>query len=736
MKIKQFLFAFFLLGLFFGVPTVKAQEPVERSTEIVKVGSKEYYMHHVKAGQTLYGIAKAYQVPVAEIEHLNPEVKDGLKVGYVIGIPVIDGQIPPVEPENQTEIQEAEPVEEPVQDPEIESVIIESTEEPVQVESVEEPAIEPVEEPANTPIVMKAGSHYVVQEGEDLYDIAKKFGIDVADFKAVNPGLTNYPSAGVTILVPDIQNESDYIAHKVEHAERTTALMKRWKVNESDFRVMNVSVGAHVFKNQVVLIPIDPVQIIVESNGAVLEEEGEEGNTEISIVEEMPEEPFMDEFSGEMPECKASPENARKRYNVALMVPLYLFDIDNLDASSTKASKSLKSRSMLFLQFYEGFMMAVDALEKEGLKLDLTVIDVTENTYTAEQAVSQIENKHFDMIVGPFFWKSFAIVEEYAKSKGIIVVNPLSNRESVIEGNPNVVKVKPGDVGQILTLSNLVKNYYNTSNVFIVSKEEAADTAYLTQLEHHLNLAVNSEVAVSGDEFLHFARNESERLEMGSKLVSTVDVEGQVYSVKDFQTGATDMVVLSNSVKRYSYGDIGNVTSQLSGVRNNLIIAYGDDNVFATQILNTLTKSADRFPITLVCAPDWSRFEKLLVDNLLKMNAIYVNDYFVDYKSDAAKRFVLRFRGKYLCEPQNYAFEGYDVGMYFLSALMRYGDNMMECLHCHHVPLLHTDYRFYYRNYLKSGQEEGKENLYWSIYQYDKNDIELKPIDPFKQKAK
>ena len=41
-------------------------------------------------------------------------------------------------------------------------------------------------------------------------------------------------------------------------------------------------------------------------------------------------------------------------------------------------------------------------------------------------------------------------IEEYAKAHNIVVVNPLSTRESVIVDNPNVVKVKPGEVGQIL----------------------------------------------------------------------------------------------------------------------------------------------------------------------------------------------------------------------------------------------------------------------------------------------
>ena len=80
------------------------------------------------------------------------------------------------------------------------------------------------------------GGYYVVEKGEDLYDIAKKFGIDLSDFKENNPGLDNYPVAGTKIMVPNIVNEQDYIIHKVEYNERATSMLKRWKVKEKDFR--------------------------------------------------------------------------------------------------------------------------------------------------------------------------------------------------------------------------------------------------------------------------------------------------------------------------------------------------------------------------------------------------------------------------------------------------------------------------------------------------------------------
>ena len=709
---------------------------IKRSTEIMKIGNVEYYMHCVEQGQTLYAISKEYDVPVSEIERINPEVKKGLKAGSVIGIPVLKGPEPEpiiepkpiIEPEPEPIIEpEPEPIIEPEPEPIIEpepEPIIEPEPEPI-IEPEPEPVIEPEPEPIVEPepelVIVKVGGQYTVQKGEDLYDIAKKFGIDLADFKAINPNLTNTPKAGTVIKVPDIVNQNDYIMHKVESNERLSSLLKRWKVDESEFRDKNVSVGSYVFVNQFVLIPIDPVLAEKETPAfppELDEEEPEQPQDEpVATVED--EEPYV------RPDCNVSAENAKRRYKVALMIPLYLQDLDNLYVSKENLARAQKSRALSFLQYYEGFMMAVDKLTKQhGLKLDLTVIDVTDNVSTAHSALAKIEKKDLDMIIGPFFGKSFAIVEEYAKEHGIIMVNPLSTRESVVEGNDNVVKIKPSMNGQILGITSLVKNHYPNANVFIISREKDEDTLFLNHLENQLNLAVNEEVKVSNEDFLQYAKDESERMEMGEKMVSTINVEGQVYSIKDLQDGKSDGVVLQNTVKRGRTA--GSIMSGLSGVRDNVIVVYGNDNVFATQTLNGLKRAAGRCRITLVATPDWTRFEKLLVDNLLKMNAIYVTDHFVDYNDKEVKRFVLQFRRTYSCEPKEYAFEGYDVAWYFLNALMRYGTDMLGCLPYYDTPLLHTHFYF-----MDKGRHNGLENQYWNMYQYDKESIELKPIDPF-----
>jgi len=312
MKKRLLFFIFVLFGVLFA-GSLKAQDVIKRSTDITKIGGKEYYMHLVKAGQTLYGISKAYNVTIEELEMLNPEVKNGLKAGHILGIPVrpvaepqAEEPKPVVEEPIPEPVPEPEPVvvvPEPTPVPEPEPVVVEPEPkpepepepQPVAVEPVPEPepvAVEPEPEPMPEPepvvvepipdpepvvvepepelIVQEPvfeetvidhktffdGSGRVVQQGEDLYDIAKEYGIDIADFKVANPGLSDEPAAGTRIVVPNIVNENDYIVHQCERNERVASLLKRWKVDESVFRAKNVSVGSHVFSNQVVLISI------------------------------------------------------------------------------------------------------------------------------------------------------------------------------------------------------------------------------------------------------------------------------------------------------------------------------------------------------------------------------------------------------------------------------------------------------------------------------------------------
>jgi LysM repeat protein len=54
--------------------------------------SQNLLMHKVESKETLYGISKKYDVSLEQLNELNPELKEGLKVGQDLKIPVKNGQ--------------------------------------------------------------------------------------------------------------------------------------------------------------------------------------------------------------------------------------------------------------------------------------------------------------------------------------------------------------------------------------------------------------------------------------------------------------------------------------------------------------------------------------------------------------------------------------------------------------------------------------------------------------------
>src|SRR5665213_255056 len=75
------------LSLFFVTPAFAQKGEIKKSTKIETVDGKKYYDHTVEKGQTLYAIAKAYNVSVNDILLENPDALNGIKPGQVLKIP-------------------------------------------------------------------------------------------------------------------------------------------------------------------------------------------------------------------------------------------------------------------------------------------------------------------------------------------------------------------------------------------------------------------------------------------------------------------------------------------------------------------------------------------------------------------------------------------------------------------------------------------------------------------------
>ncbi len=70
--------------------TAVAQRPNVKSSEIVQVDGAYYYLHKVEKGETLSSLSRLYEVAIRYIEVYNPSVREGLQAGRTIKIPCKD----------------------------------------------------------------------------------------------------------------------------------------------------------------------------------------------------------------------------------------------------------------------------------------------------------------------------------------------------------------------------------------------------------------------------------------------------------------------------------------------------------------------------------------------------------------------------------------------------------------------------------------------------------------------
>ena len=296
-------------------------------------------------------------------------------------------------------------------------------------------------------------------------------------------------------------------------------------------------------------------------------------------------------------------------------------------------------------------------------------------------------------------------------------MNPVTPRTDVIENHPNVIKVKPSIEAQLMPLDSLIKNYYHSNSIFIIRQDRYSDTAIINKITEIASRNIDSCSYVDNRHIVNTIKAHQKRwkylkVEYAESDYLTDNISLDVDSLRRIINDSTafrNMVVNIN----YKRDSLNPVTDYASSMRNNLFIVYGNDKVFANEIVNKVTKLIEHYPITVIMLPEWSKFTGLFNDNLMKMHAIYFDDKYLDYQNIRVESFICKFRNRYETEPNDYAYQGFDIGWYFLNALDLFGDEMINYLDDYDIPLLQT--RFHLQ---RKSEESGYENMFWNVYQF------------------
>lgn len=779
-KIKS-VFHVLTLSLLFGLlPSIVFGQQwglVEKSNQTKQIGNQFYYLHTIAKGNTLYSLAKTYEVSIDDIRAANPELNKELKLGEVILIPVIDkvntaknntlsydnffyhvvkqgetlNSISKIYGVNVADIVNANNLQQSnistgfylkIPEIDIKNNDFAQKTEPQDKKDTQSKYFEHIVQPKETlysiakrygigletlkyinnfsgssiypgqkvliPSVLKdwqskESKNYIihkVQAKEGLYGIARKYGVTIDQIFTLNPGINENLSIGQELKISRQSNEKGYIEHRVtDRKEKLADIADEYDVSLRNLKELNPDAPSKIRRGETVYIPVDftdkPQEIIV------VDLPKEEENIPI--------------------EPKHYTQNKRHVFDVALMLPLYLTEVDSMLSLQPQelAANKQNMNAFRFLEFYEGAQIAVDSLRALGMQVNFHVYDVTDNDKETALMLQDRALSKMDLIISLLFSRSFTLVSNFSRKNHIPLVNALSKRGQIVYENPYVFKISPKPEAMYNSIANFVGNKMSDYNIIIVRNNPY-------QLSNEYNLIsslLRDKVSPKAPLPNALVLQKINRYMEGKKETFLGTLKRELVK-NDFSIGLDDIMNrpfdttwVNNPIKTvvYSKDSLGGIMRNASLFRNNLIIALGSEEVFSIELFTKLNFVRDSLNIDVIGLPDWHNFMKLDVDYSQPFSLRVLSEDFVDYNSADVNRFIYKFQRAYHKVPEidNYSFLGYDATFYFLHALFRYGDDMLQNISDFQIPLLQNQLKF------EKQHVGGFENTYWNLYRQE-----------------
>lgn len=316
--------------------------------------------------------------------------------------------------------------------------------------------------------------------------------------------------------------------------------------------------------------------------------------------------------------------------HVGLFLPLSLSRINDIDVwKVAQGDEKIPDETKTGIEFYEGMKMAFDSLRKQGFKGFLHVYDTNLDSAGFAKLMKKSELKEMDLLIGPLYGKRFETVLKFAKENNIHIVSPTIQGNNMLMGNMNVSKVTPSYVTQTEELAKYVASNYAGQNIIVFNSASTKDKPYLNT----------------------------------------------------FKKTANSLLQKSNSdtVKEVTFSTLKNFIVK---AKPNIVVIPSTNQPFVIEAVNKLflSQHENKDSIIVFGMSNFQDMEGLDFGYLNSLHATVTSYSFVDYTNPQTKKFILNYRNEYKTEPTQYVFSGFDVGIFYFSALKKYGSAMQKKL--------------------------------------------------------
>ncbi|HIZ26305.1 LysM peptidoglycan-binding domain-containing protein [Barnesiella sp. An55] len=561
--------------------------PTNKTIAGQKAGSgiESTFEHTIVRGESLYSISKMYKVTIQSIIDLNPGSERGIKAGATLKIPQRYKKTASKEKPKTSKTT-------PTQSPQA---------------TTAQKSTQPVTD--NQPAVAAddSGSEYVfhtIGEGETLFSISKKYEIDIETILKLNPGISpNHLRKGSVIrLTPNtkemnvtIQPTQLYTEYKVRKKETLYSISKKFGTTVEEIKNCNPNIKK-IKQGDIIYIPAG-----IEYN--TMTAENPITSAEINNIYN-----------------KLYKSDKKGVINVAVILPFML----SQERPDMKAS--------LYTEYYQGFLMAVDSLKRQGASINVYAYDSEESDATVQHILAEPQMKEMDLIIAPDNDNHIKMIADFGLINDINVVNTFSLKNEEVTHNAKVFQTNiPHSYLYAEAIDRFIRYLGNRKVVFLSYSTEVNDKKdFITSLKEELSRARIPYSEIQFDNDLNLLNQDS------------------------ILNGQSGIVFVPTSAKKKMLSLIINPIETLKERREDLDIALFGYPEWLTQVPEYLNE-----------------FYKL---NTYLYSRFYANPFDEDTKS-FHKRFLYWYNKDLINASPQYAFLGFDTGIYFLTSIRAYGKN-------------------------------------------------------------
>ena len=565
------------------------------------IGETEFYCYKVTAKETIYGISNKLNITQEDLMKYNPSIADGLKKDYVLLIPVslINAQ--------------------------------------------------------NNGGNIQAGAStitHIVQKGQTLYGISKIYNVSQDDIIALNPEVSKGLKTGTSILIPQpVQDQEDsLIYHTIRKGDTLYNISKKYNTTIENILALNPGVSPTTFKiDEVIKIQLNAQKEEVKVSTTFEPYVAQDGDNFKKIAKNN---------NVNIDDLKASNPNIDKvKPGKTIQIPVISSDTDVVDyveefSDSTRIielydsihnvnagdtvkialllpymldQKTPSKQASLYIEFYKGFVLAVDELKNRSKKsLEIYTYDTKDNIDTLKSILDKPELKEMSLIFAPNETSQLQTVSRFCQDNKIYIVNAFSLKTEDYNTNPYMFQVNVPQSFLYAGVCDWFDETFNQYNVVFVHKTDSDKKDFADELMFHIKQRGDS----------------VELLEYNTALKAEM-LSAHADSLKK-------TLFIPTSASKTAMGNLFTAVKKLNNERYDI----------STAVLGY---------------PEWITYMTVWEKDFHATNTYFYSRFFTSPDSYIVKSFENKFNYWYGEELINaapcFGYLGYDLGKYFINAL-------------------------------------------------------------------